>query len=192
VSNARSICSRDCVTRFYQTDEARKEKISQAFQGAKHPNWRGGVSQRHHSYRGPTWSRVAEKVRKRQKYCCAICGIHQETLGRKLDVNHIERYHNFTNHRHANRQANLIALCHSCHMKHEQRENVQMSLPWGAGPHGPMRGEKHYAARFTHAEVRLMRAMHQEGMTYKAIGLRFGIIQEDAWHIITGKSYKDA
>ncbi len=190
IVRARILCSRQCVSLFYQTDEARKQKISKAFQGAKHPNWTGGASQRQKAYRGPTWQRVAEKVRKKQKYCCANCGRHQGEIGRKLDVNHIERYHNFTDHRQANRLGNLIAFCHSCHMKLEQRENVQLSLPWGAGPKGHMQGETHYAARFTNSEVRLMRKMRQEGMTPKAIGLRFGI--ENIWGILNGKNYKHA
>lgn len=190
VDNSRVICSKQCLSLFYQTNEARKEKISKAFQGSNHPNWTGGASQRQKAYRGPTWKRVAEKVRKRQKYCCAFCGKSQDESGRKLDVNHKERYHNFTDHRKANRLGNLVALCHSCHMKHEQRANVQLSLPWGAGPQGPMQGERHYAARFSNSEVRLMRMMKQDGMTYKAIGLRFGITSSDAWQIVTSKSYK--
>jgi NUMOD3 motif len=190
VSQAHKMCSRQCLRLFYQTNEARKEKISKAFQGKNHPNWTGGASQQQKGYRGPRWKRVAEKVRKRQHYRCAACDRHQDETGRKLDVNHVERYHNFTDHRTANRLSNLIALCHSCHMKHEQRENVQLSLPWGAGSHGPMQGEQHYAARFSNAEVRLMRILKKDGMTYKAIGLRFGIKQEDCWQIVNGKSYK--
>ena len=191
ICRSRRLCSKQCVRAFYRTNEARKQKISKAFQGKNHPNWTGGASQKQKSYRGPTWNRIAEKVRKRQKYCCAVCGTHQEQAGRKLDVNHIERYHNFTDHRQANRLGNLIGLCHSCHMQHEQRENVQMSLPWGTGPQGHMRGETHYAARFSNSEVRLMRKLSQEGMKNRTIGLRFGLTSEHVWQIVKHKIYKD-
>ena len=190
VDNSRVICSKQCLSLFYQTNEERKEKISKAFTGSKHPNWLGGLSRGLDHFRGPDWKRLAEKVRKRQKYCCAECGIHQDETGRKLDVNHIERYHNFTDHRKANRLNNLIALCHSCHMLQEQRENVQLSLPWRPGPQGPMQGETHYAAFYSNSEVRLMRTMHKEGMSCRELAIRLDAPYSRINQILRGRSYK--
>lgn len=56
-------------------------------------------------------STLKEQVRFRDKYKCQVCGCTQLENGRQLDCHHIDynKKNNILN--------NLIALCHSCHMK---------------------------------------------------------------------------
>jgi|TARA_R100000027_G_scaffold67691_1_gene67872 hypothetical protein len=114
---SRKVCSPECHHMFYRTDEERKRKIGESERGDKHHNWQGGGTRR--GYRGVEWPRIAERVRKRAGYKCEHCGIPQEECGRKLDVNHIEPFHQHRNKTQANRMSNLEALCKSCHMKAE-------------------------------------------------------------------------
>lgn len=127
-------CSDACLREFYRTNEARKEKISKAFSGEKHPNWQGGpTSSRSRAYRGPGWTRIANKIRKRDKNTCQHCGVTEAEVGRKLEVHHITPFCQFAgDNRKANRPSNLVTLCKSCHMKAEwkwrQENEVQISL----------------------------------------------------------------
>jgi hypothetical protein len=75
--------------------------------------WKGGKSFELYS---SEWTKeLREYIRKRENYCCAICGKSQNseiiTFGRKLQVHHID--YNKKN----NSKSNLIALCLICHLK---------------------------------------------------------------------------
>jgi len=125
----RKVCSPECHHMFYRIDEERKRKISESERGEKHHNWRGGTHRM--GGRGAGWTVIAEKVRKRAGYKCEHCGKAQDECGRKLDVNHIEPFHQSRNKTHANRLSNLEALCKSCHMKTEwkwRKENPVQSV----------------------------------------------------------------
>ena len=126
----RKTCSSECHHMFYRIDEERKRKISQSERGSKHHNWQGGGKRR--GYRGVDWNSIAEKVRRRAGYKCEHCGKTQEECGRKLDVNHIEPFHQSKNKTNANRLSNLEALCKSCHMKTEwkwrRENNIQYAI----------------------------------------------------------------
>lgn len=86
---------------------------SQNMSGSNSPYWLGGEVR----YRGANWRRQCDEVRKRDKYRCQRCGIHEKKLGRKLDVHHIVAYRKFARDQYklANQLTNLISLCHSCH-----------------------------------------------------------------------------
>jgi len=126
----RKTCSSECHHMFYRIDEERKRKISESERGEKHHNWQGGGKRR--GYRGAGWNEIAEKVRRRAGYKCEHCGKTQEECGRRLDVNHIEPFHQSRNKTHANRLSNLEALCKSCHMKTEwkwrRQNNIQYAI----------------------------------------------------------------
>ena len=102
--------------KFYSINEERKEKISEAFTGEKHPNWLGGGI----NFRGDTWKKHQRKVLKRDKVC-QHCGMTMdesyEKNGSKLEVHHIIPFKQFDNTEKANELNNLIVLCRSCHRK---------------------------------------------------------------------------
>lgn len=124
----RKMCSPECVAENFRTNEDRKRKISESERGEKHHNWQGGGKRR--GYRGVDWPIIAEKVRKRAGYKCEHCGISQEDCGRKLDVNHIEPFHQHRNKTQANKLSNLEALCKSCHMKTEWKWRKENPLQY--------------------------------------------------------------
>lgn len=121
-------CSDKCLKEFYRTNKKRKEKISKAFTGEKHPNWQGGSHLM--SNRGIGWTKIAEKARERAKRKCESCG-QPENNERKLEVHHKIPYHQFTRKDKANKMSNLEALCKSCHTKAdwEWRRNNDVQMP---------------------------------------------------------------
>ena len=80
--------------------------------GEKNGNWRGGISKEPYSQ---NWTNdLKESIRKRDKYICQLCGIHQDELNgwiRKLDIHHIDYKKRNLN------PDNLISLCRACHQK---------------------------------------------------------------------------
>ena len=190
VDNSRVICSEKCLNQFYRTNEARKLKISEAFGGKKHPMWKGGLSQGNRGYRGPHWRMIRRKVRKLQKHCCARCGKHEDELGQALDVNHIEPWHNFTDHRKANALSNLEGLCKSCHMAKEQRTNVQLALFLGEGKKG-YSGSRCYQAKFSTQQIMGIRSLSKQGITTKDIAKQYNVSHQVIWGIVTNRTYKD-
>ena len=60
------------------------------------------------------WPEVAEKIKKKNKYCCEICGHkHDPQNGYCLTVHHLDR--NTQN----NEEYNLGSLCQRCHLRLE-------------------------------------------------------------------------
>ncbi len=128
-------CSTKCRSDVISRNEDRKKKISAAFSGEKHPNWRGGSGSVRRGYRGHGWLKTAERARKRDGYSCQNCGIaqdqHLKENNSKLEVHHIIPFRQNTT-KSGNKLSNLITLCKSCHVKAdwEYRKNnkVQMVL----------------------------------------------------------------
>lgn len=101
-------CSIACKGK-YQSITYRREK---------HWLWQGG---RNIDY-GPDWERIAQEVRKRDNYTCAVCGAFNKggIFRRAHHVHHIKPLRSFNgNYELANRKSNLITICHSCHKKVE-------------------------------------------------------------------------
>lgn len=121
--NFRKTCSEECYINQIKTNQERKDKISQAFQGAKHPNWQGGSSYMEaNKFRGSNWQVIRQKIIKRDDFKCIQCGLtreqHYEKYGRDLSVNHIKPFHQFGGKNElANKPSNLETLCDSCHTK---------------------------------------------------------------------------
>lgn len=136
--NFRKTCSHDCYIKNIKTDISRKEKISAAFIGSKHPNWQGGSSYLNkRGFRGADWKIVREKAIVRDKERCCGCGMNREDHFKKyncdLNVNHIKPFYQFGGMtRNANKLNNLETLCRSCHTKADwkyRRENsIQLNL----------------------------------------------------------------
>jgi hypothetical protein len=76
-----------------------------AMQSFKNPHWRGGVS--HEPYTAEWVGSLKNRIRKRDKYHCQMCGNHQ--VAPRLDVHHIDW--DKTNCE----ESNLLSLCRSCH-----------------------------------------------------------------------------
>jgi hypothetical protein len=115
-------CSPECWREWIKNNPERKEKISAAFTGSKHPNWQGGAQMGNRGYRGPGWGGIRRKALALAGYMCKQCGIsnadHLRNHGSSLEINHIRPFWQFQgDNEKANRQSNLEALCKSCHTK---------------------------------------------------------------------------
>lgn len=112
--NNRKMCSEACMIEFYRTNEDRKDKISKAFAGDKHPNWQGGRAES----RGNNWAFQRRMARKRD-VVCQRCGMTKEEStkqsGRQLDVHHLTPIRYYIDPEDGNHLDNLILLCSSCH-----------------------------------------------------------------------------
>ncbi len=71
------------------------------------PNWRGGAS--FEPYGLEFNDKLKERIRERDNYTCQECKMHQDELGYKLPIHHIDY------DKQNNLMDNLIALCRSCH-----------------------------------------------------------------------------
>jgi hypothetical protein len=97
--------------RFCSTDCA-----NQSNSGEGNHFWRGGD---YPAYYGPNWQRQRRAARKRDGYKCQECGVTEADHGKELDVHHIVRFAAFATSEEANDLANLVSLCHVCHLKTE-------------------------------------------------------------------------
>lgn len=181
----RSVCSDVCRREWIRTNPVRKQRISAAFTGERHPLWQGGT---HRSgFRGHDWERIAEAARKKAGYRCEHCGMTQDDhLARyrqRLNVNHREPFHQLANKSAANRPSNLEALCKPCHMKADwkwRKENpMQMSLTMsnkdGGAQKGYAVGERHPRAKLTATKVIAIRARLASGERGSALSKEFGV-----------------
>jgi len=116
-------CSPECLNLWIRNNPERKRKISLAFTREKHPGWQGGSHRE--GFRGHDWAELSEKIRDRAGRCCEHCGMtesdHVARYNQRLNVNHIEPFHQHQNKRKANSPKNLEALCKSCHTKADWR-----------------------------------------------------------------------
>lgn len=82
-------------------------KKAQKLVGSKSPSWRGGISFGPYSI---DWTHSLKiSIRERDKYVCQLCYEKQGDIA--LDVHHIDYDKQNCN------PTNLIALCHTCHMR---------------------------------------------------------------------------
>jgi len=103
-SDSARFCSRQCADEFKTT-----------ITGELHPLW---IADKQRDY-GEKWEYVRSKARDRDNYTCQGCGVNESTMGRELDVHHIQPLRKFESLENANRLQNLICLCMSCHNKWE-------------------------------------------------------------------------
>lgn len=97
--------------------ENQKISISKFFKGrsnpyiqnVKNPNWHGGFSKLgySHEFNG----KLKESIRRRDGYRCQECFIHQNELGYRLSIHHIDF------DKKNNNPDNLFSLCKSCHTR---------------------------------------------------------------------------
>jgi len=90
-------CSLDCCNAYRKGD--------------KNPAWRGG----HPTYYGPDWRKIRKAARTRDGHQCRRCAAPSPP-GKFHDVHHLAPVSLFENPNDANTMANVVTLCHSCHM----------------------------------------------------------------------------
>lgn len=166
IGRRNTTCSDACLRAFFQTDSSRKAKIGAANRGSQSQWWKGGVTAlNQHAHRGTGWLAVAEQVRERDGRRCRHCGMEEKDNGRKLDVHHVQPFHNFSTAREANRLANLISLCRKCHRTAEcECTTVQLTLSLSEHRSARRsfetrdnRGSKHPQAKLTEVAVSTIR-----------------------------------
>lgn len=79
-------------------------------------------------YRGGNWKAQSQKARERDAFCCQMCGVTEEDLGRQLDVHHKVPFRLFESPVEANRLDNLTSVCPSCHKTLEIEAQKEMPL----------------------------------------------------------------
>lgn len=124
----RKTCSNSCMIEWIKNNEERKEKISFAFKGEKHPNWQGGTSlDTQCGFRGYNWKDQRLLALDRDGHKCINCGLtdndSKEKYGSSLDVDHIIKFHSFKTYEDANKLDNLQCLCKSCHRIEEAKKD---------------------------------------------------------------------
>lgn len=77
------------------------------------PTYKGGYE----PYYGPNWPRQRQLALERDRHRCQSCS-RAETADEPLEVHHIKRMKDFAREwQEANRLANLVSLCKSCHAR---------------------------------------------------------------------------
>lgn len=61
-----------------------------------------------------SWLKIKKKIRKRDHFCCVLCGKTTEENKKSLQVHHIKPFKLFKNTDEANKESNLISVCISC------------------------------------------------------------------------------
>jgi hypothetical protein len=92
--NIPTTCSKSCRDKAYPFSDERRKLVSQRMHKNNHPNWQGGSHRC--GYRGENWQEIAEYIRNKNKRRCARCGKTEKENGRRLDVNHIVPFHQFS------------------------------------------------------------------------------------------------
>jgi len=95
LSGRKKFCSRECCSQWR----------SKNLRGERNPLWRGGRVEYSQDFK-----EKRETIREREGRRCFLCQRHETATG-KLDVHHIDYDKN------NNSASNLVALCHSCHVK---------------------------------------------------------------------------
>jgi hypothetical protein len=136
-TNGPKTCSNKCLSEWASRNPERKESISKAFTGDKHPNWQGGPQLHHRGARGAGWQRARRSALKRDKHTCQDCGMteaeHIKTTGKGLEVHHKRPFWQYGgDNAKANALSNLLSLCKSCHQKadwaYRKANPMQMGL----------------------------------------------------------------
>ncbi|MGA0608841.1 HNH endonuclease [Caldimonas sp. KR1-144] len=129
----RESCSAECahIAKGRRTAKRMKETRDQ-WVGPNNPMWKGSCLRRNKSYRGPDWAQVAESIRKRDGYQCKHCHMtqaeHEARWAQALEVHHKVPFSEFTDYPRANRPANLVTLCKTCHMRADRAIKQRQTL----------------------------------------------------------------
>ncbi len=103
---------RHSIKTKYKISEGRKGKYGLE----NNPNWKGGIS--FEPYSKEFNKQLKELIRKRDKYKCRECSIHQNNLTTKTGKSYILLIHHIDyNKLNCLPTTNLLSLCRKCHLK---------------------------------------------------------------------------
>ena len=102
-----NFCSKECMGKVYIE--------SGEFSGENSPSFNGLYGDRKKKYYGDNWLKRRREIRKRDSYCCQLCGISEAEYGMELSVHHKIPFVVFKDYKDANELSNLQSLCEPCH-----------------------------------------------------------------------------
>lgn len=198
--SGRQNCSAECAFKAKgKVTKSRMAETRDQWIGPNNPMWKGACLRKNKSYRGPDWAEVAERIRKRDRFACRHCGMTQEEhLGRwsqSLEVHHVIPFHEFTDYKKANRAANLIALCKTCHMRADRAiKSRQLLIPlFDEGRKKPKdgihRGSNNARALLTEDQVKEVKVLLRSNERQADIAERFGVKKHVISAISTGQNW---
>lgn len=110
-------CSRKCYYKFPKSEEF-KQKISEAFSGKNHPNWKGGITKGRKERNQKKYRNWRKEIFERDKYTCQTCKA-RNFKGRRKTV-YLEVHHKIPwviNKKLRFEINNGLTLCKNCHYK---------------------------------------------------------------------------
>lgn len=121
-------CSRNCYYNAPKTEEF-KQKLSKAFRGENHPNWKGGIMRGRKDRNLMEYKEWRKFVFARDNYTCVFCEARNHPgLGYsvQLEADHIKSWSEYPELRYE--VSNGRTLCRLCHSKrtgeqHKERMN---------------------------------------------------------------------
>lgn len=108
-------CSMKCYQQYPKSEDF-KQKISKAFSGSNHPNWKGGIMRGRKERNLRIYREWRIKVFMKDNWTCQNCGIKNHLgLGKtiRLNAHHIKSWKLYPELRYA--VDNGITLCEDCH-----------------------------------------------------------------------------
>jgi len=121
----RKYCSRQCYYEAPKSEEF-KQKISKAFKGKGHPNWKGGIMKGRKDRNLRVYKDWRFAVFVRDKFTCVWCGeANRRGLGHsvELEADHIESW---TTHPELRYEVdNGRTLCRSCHSTRTAKQHKE-------------------------------------------------------------------
>lgn len=116
-------CSRKCYFSVPKSQEF-KDKISKAFRGENHPNWKGGVMKGRKDRNLTEYKEWRKFVFARDNYTCVWCGArNMPGLGYsvQLEADHIKSWTDYPELRYE--VTNGRTMCKSCHSKRTAQQH---------------------------------------------------------------------
>lgn len=113
-------CSKGCYHTFPKSAEFRR-RISLAFRGANHPNWKGGATKGRKDRNRKEYKEWRKSVFERDEYTCQDCGVkNKKGLGHSvaLEADHIAPWVLYPESRYE--VENGRTLCTFCHYKRKK------------------------------------------------------------------------
>lgn len=107
------------------------EKLRISFTGNKNPQWIDGRS--YEPYSLDFDNALRSKIKKRDNYCCQLCGT-QIKEGRRIKINPSKEWllvHHINHNKKNNGVSNLISLCNHCHARiHINDKSISFTNFW--------------------------------------------------------------
>lgn len=194
-------CSEQCIFAWKAKTKSEYMRANRdKFSGANSWNWKGACLLKNKSYRGQDWTETSANIRRRDCHACKSCGMtqeqHTEKWDQALEVHHKIPFHEFTDHKRANRPANLVTLCKVCHMKADRAIKQRQFLmvfcdePRRPARDGIHRGSRNGRSKLTEAQVADIKLMIRQSVALVEIAAAFGVKDTVISAISTEQNWK--